>query len=68
VLALSLIAIAVLVACVELARHHDLAEASLLAALLALIGLAGRFLLRDLRTHPANFPAPSASQGLRLHR
>jgi hypothetical protein len=66
VLALSLIAIAVLVACVELARHHDLAEVSLFAGLLALIGLAGRFLLRDLRAHPANFPAPSASQGLRL--
>jgi len=28
--------------------------------------LAARRLVRDLRAHPANFPAPSPSQGLRM--
>jgi hypothetical protein len=28
--------------------------------------LAGRWLLRDLRVHPANFPAVTASHGLRI--
>jgi len=28
--------------------------------------LAARWLVRDLRVHPANFPAPSPSQGLRM--
>ena len=39
------------------------------AALLALLVVAlsvGRWLARDLRAHPANFPEPTASQGLRL--
>jgi hypothetical protein len=66
VIALSLVAIAALVVCVELARHHRANEAALLVGLIVSIALAARWLLRDLRVHPANFPAPSASQGLRL--
>ena len=30
------------------------------------IAIAGRWLLRDLRAHPAGFPAPTASHGLRV--
>jgi hypothetical protein len=67
VIALSLLAIATLVVCVELARHHATIDAALLTGLLAAIGVASYWLIRDLRAHPSNFPAPSASQGLRLY-
>ena len=36
------------------------------SGLLVPVALAARWLLRDLRVHPANFPEPTASQGLRL--
>ena len=38
----------------------------MLLGVLAAALLAGRWLARDLRTHPANFPAPSPSHGLRM--
>jgi hypothetical protein len=38
----------------------------LLLGLLVPVALGARWLLRDLRVHPANFPLPSPSQGLRL--
>ena len=57
-----------LVAAVALARNHDPAEAGLLVGLLAMCVLVTRLLLRDLRAHPANFPEPSPSQGLRMRR
>ena len=66
VIALLLVALAALVLLVALARHHSPTEAALLVGVLALIVLAARWLLRDLRAHPAGFPAPTASQGLRL--
>jgi hypothetical protein len=66
VIALLLVALSVLVLVVELSRHHTPAEAALLLALLVPIALAARWLLRDLRVHPANFPAPTVSEGLRL--
>ena len=66
VLALILVAVAALVVVVEIARHHDARETALMLALLILVSLAARWLARDLRVHPANFPAPSASQELRL--
>ena len=65
-ISLLLVALALLVVAVGAARNHAPAEAGLLAALLAVTLLAGRRLLRDFRAHPAGFPAPSASDGLRL--
>ena len=41
-------------------------ELALLAAVLVAGAAAARWLARDLRVHPANFPAPSPSQGLRM--
>ena len=68
VIALMLVALAALVAVVALARNHDAAEAGLLLGMLATSALIFWLLLRDLGTHPANFPAPSPSQGLRMTR
>ena len=65
VISLLLVVLALLVVAVGAARNHEPAEAGLLAALLGLVLLTGRWLLRDLRTHPANFPARAASDGLR---
>jgi hypothetical protein len=66
VIALLLVALSALILLVELARHHAPTETALLLTLLPAIALAGRWLLRDLRVHPTNFPDPSASHGLRL--
>jgi Transposase DDE domain len=66
VIALLMVALGLLVLVIELARHHTLSEAGLLLGLLIVTALAARWLLRDLRVHPANFPAASASHGLRL--
>jgi len=66
VLALVLVALGGLILVVELARHHTLAEVGLLCVLLLVALIAARWLLHDLRVHPANFPEPSASHGLRL--
>ncbi len=66
VIALLLVALSALILLVELARHHARSETALLLALLMATGLAGRWLLRDLRVHPTNFPGPSGPEGLRL--
>jgi hypothetical protein len=68
VIAVMLVALAGLVAAVALARNHGAAEAGLLVGLLATCALVARLLLRDLRAHPANFPEPSPSHGLRMRR
>jgi hypothetical protein len=68
VIALLLVVLSALVLLAEAARHHDAAEAGLLLGLLVPVALAIRWLLRDLRVHPANFPAPTAAQELRLAR
>ena len=65
-IAVMLVALAALVDAVALARNHDPAEAGLLVGLLTTCALITRLLLRDLRAHPANFPEPSPSQGLRM--
>ena len=57
VIALLLVALSGLILVVELARHHAAAEAAVLLGLLVPTALAARWLLRDLRVHPANFPA-----------
>jgi hypothetical protein len=66
VISLLLVAVAVLVTTVALARNHAPADAAVLLSLIVLCGLLARFLLRDLRRHPANFPEPTVSHGLRL--
>jgi hypothetical protein len=63
-LSLVLVVLAGLIALVELTRHHQQAEAVVLVGVFALAVLAGRWLLHDLREHPANFPAPAPSDGL----
>jgi ABC-type nickel/cobalt efflux system permease component RcnA len=65
-IALLLVGLALLILLAEGARHHRPQEAALLAALLVIGALAARWLARDLRAHPANFPDPSPSQGLRM--
>jgi hypothetical protein len=65
-IALLLVGLALLVLVVETVRHHHVEEAALLATLLVAGALAARHLAHDLRTHPANFPDPSPSQGLRM--
>jgi Transposase DDE domain len=67
-IALMLVALGALVALVGLVRNHRPAEAAVLIGLLLACGLALRLMLRDLRAHPANFPEPSPSEGLRLRR
>ena len=59
VIALMLVALAALVAAVALARNLNLEDAGVLMGLVAACAVAFRYLLRDLRTHPANFPDPS---------
>jgi hypothetical protein len=56
----------VLVLLAEWARNHSPAETGVLLGLLAVVALAASRLLRDLRLHPANFPAPTPSFGLKL--
>lgn len=63
-LSLLLVVLAVLVVAVGLIRHHEPVEAAPLVVLLLAAALIGRWLLRDLRAHPANFPAPSTAHGL----
>jgi hypothetical protein len=63
-ISLLMVALAALILVVEAARHHEPPEAVLLLGLMTAAALAARWLLRDLRAHPANFPAPAAIQGL----
>jgi hypothetical protein len=66
VIAVMLVGLGCLVVAVALVRNHEPAEAALLLGLLVASALVARFLLRDLRVHPANFPEPSPSHGLRM--
>jgi hypothetical protein len=61
-----MVVLGVLIVIVEAARHHGVSELALLGAVVAAGALAARWLVRDLRVHPANFPGPSPSQGLRM--
>jgi hypothetical protein len=65
-LSLMLVALAVLIVIVAGARHHEPAEAAVLLGVLLGATLAARWLVRDFRTHPAGFPAPTGSHGLRF--
>jgi hypothetical protein len=66
VLSLIIVGLAALVLIVESVRHHAPGEAALLLALLAVTGLVARWLARDIRAHPANFPTAAPSHGLRM--
>lgn len=66
VLSLMLVGLGLLVVGVAAARNHAPREAALLTVPLLTALLAARWLLRDLRHHPANFPAPSPAHGLGL--
>jgi hypothetical protein len=59
-----MVALAALILVVEAARHHEPSEAALLLGLMTAAALAARWLQRDLRAHPANFPTPAAAHGL----
>jgi hypothetical protein len=65
-IALMLVALAVFVVLVAGARHHEPVETAVLLDVLIVATLAGRWLARDLRAHPAGFPAPTGAHGLRL--
>ena len=65
-LSLMLVALALLVIAVGAARNHRPDEAALLLALLVGALGVGRWLWRDFRAHPAGFPEPTPSHGLRL--
>jgi Transposase DDE domain len=63
-LSLLLVALAVFTVLVAGARHHAPPEAGVLLGVLAIAGLAARWLARDFLTHPSGFPEPTAAQGL----
>jgi hypothetical protein len=65
-LSLVLTLLAALVLAVEAARHHAPPELAALALLLAGTLATARFLARDFRSHPAGFPEPAPSHGLRM--
>jgi len=66
VICLMLVVLAALVAAVALVRNHGPVDSATLGALLVVCALLGRLLLRDLQRHPANFPEPAPSHGLRM--
>ena len=63
---LMLVVLALLVLVVAGVRSNEPAEAALLAAVVLLAVGAGRWLLQDFRRHPAGFPEPAPSHGLRM--
>ena len=65
-IALVMVALAVLVSVAEGARHHAPEELAVELGILGLALAAGAWLVRDLRRHPANFPAAAPSHGLRM--
>jgi hypothetical protein len=64
-IAMLLMALAGLVLLVAIVRNHAPLELAMLGTLLGVTTVVGRFLLRDLRNHPAGFPEPTRSHGLR---
>lgn len=66
-LSLMLIGLVLLILVIESARHHRPEEAALLLALLATGAVTALRLLRDFRTHPANFPTATTAHSLGKH-
>jgi hypothetical protein len=65
-LSLVLVALALLVVVAAGVRNHAPREAALLGGVLLAALVVGRWLGADFRAHPANFPSPTAAQGLGL--
>lgn len=65
-LSLLLVALALLVIAVGAVRHHRPEELGLLLLVFAVALGVGRWLWRDFKAHPAGFPEPTPSHGLRL--
>jgi hypothetical protein len=65
-LSLVLIVLALLVLVAVGARHHELSEAALLLGVFGVAVAAGRRLLRDFRSHPADFPDATPGHRLRM--
>jgi hypothetical protein len=61
-----MVALGAMLAMLTAVRHHAPTEVATLAGVLVLASLAGRWLARDLRAHPSNFPDASPAQGLRM--
>lgn len=59
IIALLLVVLGALIVVIETARHHRLVDVASLGAVFMSALLAGRWLLRDLRARPVNFPRPS---------
>lgn len=65
-LSLVLVGLGILIVATALVRNHQPSEAALLVTVAAAAAGATRWLVRDLRHHPSNFPAPSGASGLGL--
>jgi hypothetical protein len=63
-ISLLMVALAALIVVVEATRHHQPPEVALLLVVAVGAAVAARWLVRDLRAHPANFPTPTAAHGL----
>lgn len=59
IIALLLVALAALIVIIAAARHHRVIDVAPLGVVFVSAFLTGRYLLRDLRAHPANFPHPT---------
>lgn len=59
-----MVVLGLLIVVVAVARNHDGVEVAVLGGVAILAAASLRWLLRDLRRHPANFPAPSPAHGL----
>lgn len=66
VVALLLVGLGLVIVAAEGVRNHRPQELALLLAMLVACLAALRWLARDLREHPAGFPAPTPSHGLRM--
>ena len=65
-ISLVLIALAALIVLVEGVRNHAPGEGVLLLGVMGLAIAAGGRLVRDFVAHPANFPGPTPSHGMRM--
>jgi hypothetical protein len=66
IIALLMVGLATLIVLAEGIRHHRPEEAAVLLVVIAAALLAARWLARELRRHPANFPASTTAHGLRM--
>jgi hypothetical protein len=64
IISLVMVGLGVLILVAAGVRHHRPQEAAVLLAVIGIAAFAARWLARDLRLHPANFPAPTAAHGL----